>query len=150
MDIAMIDPFQALLDKEAIRELRTLYSHHLDGNNIAALDQVFTPDAIVEVTVGVMRGVDEIRAGLAGAFALYDRDGKGRYPFLHATANHWIRLTGPDTAEGRCYLLDFETASKPDPNPLLLLGLYADEYKRIDSGWRISRSRLEVVWPERN
>lgn len=146
----MTDPLQALLDKEAIRDLRTLYSHYLDGNDIDALDQVFTPDAVVEVTVGVMRGIKEIQAGLKGAFALYDRDGKGRYPFLHAVANHWIRVTGPDTAEGRCYLLDFETASKPDPNPLLLLGLYADEYKRIGGEWRISHSRLEVVWPQQD
>lgn len=146
----MTDPLQALLDKEAIRDLRTLYSHHLDGNTIGALDQVFTPDAVVEVTVGVMRGIDEIRAGLTDAFALYDRDHTGRYPFLHAIANHAIKITGPDTAEGRCYLLDFETASKPDHNPLLLLGLYVDQYRRIDGEWRISCSRLEVVWPERN
>jgi len=146
----MTDQLQALLDKEAIRDLRTLYSHYLDGNDIDALDQVFTPDAVVEVTVGVMHGIKEIQAGLKGAFALYDRDGKGRYPFLHAVANHWVRVTGPDTAEGRCYLLDFETASKPDPNPLLLLGLYADEYKRIGGEWRISHSRLEVVWPEQD
>ncbi|AXB78282.1 nuclear transport factor 2 family protein [Novosphingobium sp. P6W] len=146
----MTDPLQALLDKEAIRDLRTLYSHYLDGNDVDALDQVFTPDAVVEVTVGVMHGIEEIQAGLKAAFALYDRDGKGRYPFLHAVANHWIRATGPDTAEGRCYLLDFETASKPDPNPLLLLGLYADEYKRIGGEWRISHSRLEVVWPEQD
>jgi ketosteroid isomerase-like protein len=58
----MTDLLQALLDKEAIRDLRTLYSHHLDGNDIDALDQVFTPDAVVEVTVGVMCGIDEIRA----------------------------------------------------------------------------------------
>jgi hypothetical protein len=146
----MDDKLQALLDIEELRNLRILYSHHLDSNNLAALGEVFAADAIVEVTVGVMRGIDEIRDGLQAAFTLYDRDHQGRYPFLHAVTNHWVRITGPDTAEGRCYLLDFETASKPDPDPLLLLGLYADEYKRIDGAWRISRSRLEVVWPERN
>jgi hypothetical protein len=46
-------------------------------------------------------------------------------------------------------LIDFETASKPDPNPLLLLGLYADNYRRIDGEWRITRTSLEVVWPQR-
>jgi hypothetical protein len=146
----MNDRLQTLLDIEEIRNLRVLYSHHLDSNNIVALDEVFTADAIVEVTVGAMRGIDEIRETLAGAVKLFDRDNHGRYPFLHAVTNHWIKITGPDTAQGRCYLVDFETASKPDPNPLLLLGLYADEYKRIDGAWRISRSRLEVVWPERS
>ncbi|MQU04676.1 nuclear transport factor 2 family protein [Pseudomonas helleri] len=146
MDIKL----KALLDREEIRALRTLYAHHLDSNNIAALDQVFSADAVVEVTVGKMQGIDAIRAGLAEAFMLFDRDKQGSYPFMHAIVNHWIQLTGPDTAQGRCYLIDFETASKPDPNPLLLLGLYADQYQRIDGEWRITHTRLEVVWPERN
>ena len=146
MDIKL----KALLDREEIRALRTLYAHHLDSNNIAALDQVFSADAVVEVTVGKMQGIDAIRAGLAEAFTLFDRDKQGSYPFMHAIVNHWIQLTGPDTAQGRCYLIDFETASKPDPNPLLLRGLYADQYQRIDGEWRITHTRLEVVWPERN
>jgi hypothetical protein len=141
---------QRLLDREEIRDLRILYAHHLDSNNIQALDQVFSADAVVEVTVGKMEGIDAIRSGLNDAFKLYDRDQQGSYPFMHAITNHWIKLTGPDTAEGRCYLIDFETASKPDPNPLLLLGLYADEYKRINGEWRITRTRLEVVWPDRS
>ena len=146
MDIQL----KALLDREQIRNLRTLYAHHLDSNNIAALDQVFSTDAVVEVTVGTMHGIDAIRTGLNEAFKLFDRDRQGSYPFLHAIANHWVVLTGPDTAQGRCYLIDFETASKPDPDPLLLLGLYADQYRRIDGEWRITHSRLEVVWPARN
>ena len=64
--------------------------------------------------------------GLGQAFKTFDRDSQGRFPFFHAVTNHWVKLTGPDTAEGRCYLIDFETASKPDPNLVLLLGLYAD------------------------
>ncbi|MCF6761753.1 nuclear transport factor 2 family protein [Pseudomonas fragi] len=140
---------KALLDREEIRNLRTLYAHHLDSNTIDALDEVFSADAVVEVTVGKMTGIDAIRNGLNDAFKLFDRDRQGSYPFLHAIANHWITLTGPDTAQGRCYLIDFETASKPDPNPLLLLGLYADTYRRIDGEWRITHTRLEVVWPER-
>ena len=146
----MNDKIRALIDIEEIRNLRNLYSHYLDSNHCQSLDQVFTADAVVETTNGLWRGLDEVRDGLAGAVKLYDRDNHGSYPFLHAVTNHWVKLTGPDTAEGRCYLLDFETASKPDPNPLLLLGLYADTYARVDGAWRISRSRLELFWPERN
>lgn len=137
----------ALIDREQIRDLRTRYAHHLDSNNVAALDSVFSTDAVVEVTVGKMEGIDAIRAGLNAAFVQFDRDRKGSYPFMHVIANHSIELTGPDTARGRCYLVDFETASKPDPNPLLLLGLYVDDYQRINGQWRITHTRLEVVWP---
>lgn len=143
----MQDKIQALLDKDEIRDLRIRYSHLLDGNRIDELDQVFAEDAVVEVTVGRMEGLEAIKAGLKEAYALFDRDGRGHYPFLHPIANHLIEPTGPDTAQGTCYLVDFETASKADPNPLLLLGLYADEYRRIDGAWRITRSRLDVVWP---
>lgn len=138
-----------LIDREAIRTLRMLYAHHLDSNNIAALDEVFSADATVEVTVGKMEGIDAIRKGLEEAFVLFDRDHQGSYPFMHVIANHWVNLTGHDTAEGTCYLIDFETAKKPDPNPLLLLGLYSDQYRRIDGQWRITKTRLEVVWPDR-
>jgi hypothetical protein len=150
MTDSISNQIQTLLDIEEIRNLRILYSHHLDGNRLEALDQVFTQDAIVETTMGLSRGLDQVRAGLADAVKLYDRDHKGNYPFMHAVTNHWVNLTGPDTAEGRCYLLDYETASKPDPNPLLLLGLYADAYVRVEGAWRISRSRLELFWPTRN
>ncbi|MFJ4394476.1 nuclear transport factor 2 family protein [Pseudomonas sp. NPDC089395] len=145
----MSSSIQDVVDREEIRNLRTLYAHHLDSNNIQALDQVFAADAVVEVTVGKMEGIESIRVGLENAFKKFDRDQTGRYPFMHAIVNHSIILTGPDTAEGRCYLIDFETASKPDPNPLFLLGLYTDQYQRIDGRWRISRSKLEVVWPKR-
>jgi len=139
-----------LIDIEEIRNLRTLYGHCLDGNRPDGLDEVFAVDAIADAGLGVWKGRAEIHAGLAGAFKAYDRDNQGIYPFIHAVTNHWVKLLGPDLAEGRCYLIDFETASKSDPNPLLLLGIYADEYKRIDGKWRISRTRLETVWPQRN
>lgn len=150
MNQAMSGKIQTLLDTEEIRNLRTLYSHYLDGNRLHALDQVFTRDAVVETTAGIWRGIDAIAAGLTEAVKLYDRDRRGSYPFLHAVTNHWVKLTGADTAEGRCYLIDLETASKKDPNPLFLLGLYADAYVRTENGWRIQRSRLELFWPQRN
>jgi hypothetical protein len=83
----MDNTIQALFDREEIRNLRTLYAHHLDSNNIAALDQVFSADAVVEVTVGKMEGLAAIRSGLSEAFKLFDRDHHGSYPFLHAIVN---------------------------------------------------------------
>ena len=56
----MNQEIKALSDREAIRNLRTLYAHHLDSNNIAALDEVFSNDAVVDVTVGRMEGIDAI------------------------------------------------------------------------------------------
>jgi hypothetical protein len=137
----------ALLDIEDIRQLRLRYSQSLDSGDIDGLDRVFAVDALVVVTIGAMKGLEMIKAGLADAYRQFDRDGLDHYPFLHVIANHQVTLIGEDTAEGSCYLVDFETASKPDPNPLLLLGLYHDRYRRIDGAWRISETRLDVIWP---
>ena len=74
MNTEMDTAIKALIDREAIRDLRTLYALHLDSNHIAALDQVFAPDAVVEVTVGKMEGITAIQAGLSDAFQQFDRD----------------------------------------------------------------------------
>jgi hypothetical protein len=139
-----------LFDLEEIRNLRIRYSHYLDGNHPDALERLFTPDAICEAGRGTWRGRAEISAGLADAFQAYDHDSTGAYPFLHAVTNHWIEFIDDRTAQGRCYLLDLETGSKPVPAPWLLIGSYADEYIRTDGKWLISRTRLDVVWPQRN
>ncbi|EJT85943.1 hypothetical protein PPS11_02933 [Pseudomonas putida S11] len=60
----MENTIQQLIDREAIRDLRTLYAHHLDSNNIQALDEVFSADAVVEVTVGKMEGIEAIKSGV--------------------------------------------------------------------------------------
>ena len=81
----MNQELKALFDREEIRNLRTLYAHYLDSNNIAALDQVFSSDAVVEVTVGKMAGLAAIQAGLNGVpTRKFDRDRRGGYPFLRA------------------------------------------------------------------
>ncbi|WP_257230379.1 nuclear transport factor 2 family protein [Pseudomonas sp. SbOxS1] len=137
-----------LLTLEAIRNLRLRYCHHLDANRMDALAQLFTEDAICQVDRAGWRGRDAIAQGLSEAFSAFDQQQRGAYPFLHAVSNHWIEILDEDRAEGRCYLIDFATQRAPGQNPLLLLGLYADEYRRVDGQWLISRTRLDVVWPE--
>lgn len=144
-DTALDSRLAALLDIEEIRQLRMRYARCLDSGDFEGFDAVFAPDAIVSVTVGEMVGLASIKAELTKAYRQYDRDGRGHYPFVHAITNHEVTLAG-DEATGHCYLIDFETASKPEPNPLLLLGIYADQYRRIDGVWRIAASQLDVVW----
>lgn len=135
-----------LLDIEEIRQLRVQYAHCFDGNKLDGLDTVFAPDAVVDVSAGEMRGLARIKEGLADFYQIFDRDRRGHYPFFHSITNHQVVLESPDFATGLCYLVDFETASKQDSNPLLLLGLYRDEYRRIGQEWRIAASHLDVIW----
>ncbi|MGR3376530.1 nuclear transport factor 2 family protein [Salipiger abyssi] len=136
-----------MLDREEIRALRLHYSALLDGNEAARMGEVFSRDAEVVVTVGAVQGLEEIKASLTGAYQMFDSRKAGHFPFVHAVANHEITLTGPDTAEGTCYLLDFVT-DRPGPrHPFLLVGRYLDRYVRVDGAWRIQRSELDVLWP---
>lgn len=142
----MNEQLQRLLDTEEIRALRVRYSDVLDTGKVEGFDDVFTGDAVLSVTVGDMEGLDAIKQGLAGAFDLYNWKKKDSHPFMHAVTNHSIKITGPDSAEGQCYLLDFVTGREADQHPLLLLGLYVDQYKRVDGAWKISHTRLDVPW----
>lgn len=136
---------QKLLDLDEIRTLRVRYSHVLDSGKVEGFDDVFTQDAVLAVTVGQMEGLDAIKAGLAGAYDTFDYRKKRHYPFMHAVTNHAITITGPDTADGLCYLLDWVTG-RAEGHPVLLLGLYADKYKRLNGKWLISHTSLDVVW----
>lgn len=138
----------AMLDREDIRALRLLYSALLDSNAADRMEEVFTEDAEVTVTVGTMKGLDEIKRSLRDAYQTFDTRHAGHFPFIHAIANHEVTLTGPDTAKGSCYLLDFVTDRPGAQHPFLLLGRYEDDYVRVSGEWRIQRSVLDVLWPQ--
>ncbi len=69
----------------------------------------------------------------------------------HLETNHVIELTGPDTASGLVYLLAFVTGDmmREGDDPLYWLGVYDEQYRRVDGGWRISKQSLNFVWPQR-
>lgn len=69
---------------------------------------------------------------------------------LHANTNPWIELTGADTAKGRWYLLDFSLTGPPDQNPLTLMGVYDDLYRKINGEWKIERTYIDFIWPNRD
>lgn len=141
------DRINTLLDREEIRSLRLHYSALLDGGEAHRMGEVFTTDAEVKVTVGAMQGLPEIQRSLAEAYNSFDTLERQHYPFMHVVANHHITLTGPDTAEGSCYLLDLLTDRPASQHPFLLLGRYLDRYVRINGHWRIAHTELDVLWP---
>jgi hypothetical protein len=135
-----------MLDREYIRTPRLLYSALLDGNATDRMEEVFTEDA--EMTVGTMKGLDEIKRSQRDAYQMFDTRNAGHFPFIHAIANYEVTLTGPDTSNGSCYLLDFVTDRPGAQHPFLLLGRYEDDYVRVSGEWRIQRSVLDVLWPQ--
>jgi hypothetical protein len=55
----------------------------------------------------------------------------------HIISNRVVKLTGPDTAEGSCYVITI--INDKDEGPLVMsLARYVDRYKRTKDGWRIA------------
>jgi hypothetical protein len=141
---------ETFLEIEKIKKLRVLYSHYFDSNDLESMAALFTDDVICEYgKYGTWVGKEELLKNYKAAHAHHDVFHNGSYPYMHIITNQWVELTGPETAEGRCYLFDNVT-TEPDKNPLLLLGIYDDEYKKVDGAWKIHRTRIEFTWPERN
>ncbi len=153
-DVSRQDKIDRLLAIEEIKDLRLAYSAYFDSQDIEKLGSIFTEDAVCEFDEqygGDWVGRDTIRANYA---AVAEQVG-APYNAIHAVTNPWIELTGADTAKGRWYLIEYLTRqgafSSPGghENPLFYLGIYQDEYRKVDGKWLISRVRLEFLWPER-
>ncbi len=92
-----------LLEIEGIRNSRLRYSYYLDALDLDALAGLFTADAVCEFgPYGIWRGRAEIRERYGRVMCPAVE--KGPFHSLHANTNHWVELTGADTAIGRLTL----------------------------------------------
>lgn len=128
-------------DQQACAALSARYAFCCDR----ARDQVadlFTEDAVLELGDRVMRGRDEIRAGMRPRPGVVT---------LHFCTNTVIDLVDESTARGTTHLLSFGGAGEPSEFPLGLPvvrtgGIYFDEFRRVDGRWLFSRRRLERIF----
>ena len=142
-----MDAIKELLETEAIKKVRTQYSHYFDGQQLDELVDLFTDDAVCEFGPdfgGDWVGIEQIRE----KFAWYLENEGPVHGVMHATTNPLIQIVDDDTAHGRHYLLDLRTTEGVD-NPLILFGIYDDLYKKVDGRWRIHRTRIDFLWPKR-
>jgi ketosteroid isomerase-like protein len=142
-----IERLRRLLSEDDIRKVKLLYSQLMDAGRIDELAELFTEDAVcVFGRFGEWHGRAEIREN----FAAVDRDHHDGIPFyaMHATTDHWVEVTGPDAAIGRSYLIDLVTATPRNGEPIVVLGVYDETYRRVDGSWLIERCVLQFLWPD--
>jgi ketosteroid isomerase-like protein len=136
-----------LLNIQQIKELRIKYSTYFDQKELDNLMGLFTPDAVCEF--GPEYGGNwEGSATIRNNFQPYLEDGEEPWKTMHVITNHLIEFTGPDTAKGRCYLLDLNI-KQDNKEPLYLIGVYDDLYQKIDGQWLIHKTRIDFLWPQR-
>ena len=139
-----ITRLRTLLEEDQLRKLRILYSQLMDARRIDELAALFTEDGVCEFgPYGRWEGRDTIREN----FAQVDRDHGSPYYAVHNTCDHWVELTGSNTAVGRAYLIDVVTDRAPSENPIVVIGVYDDAYRKIATDWKIERCSLQFLWP---
>jgi ketosteroid isomerase-like protein len=141
---------EELLEIESIKQTRTLGARHLDAGDWDALADLYTSDARCEFgPYGTWEDQSTFARLFREAEAPFVK--VGPYSNLHVIVNHVVELTSPDTATGMLYLLDFVTGDmmRASGNPLYWLGIYDEEYRKVDGRWKIARQSLNFIWPER-
>ncbi len=115
-------------DRQAIIEILSLHGHIFDGGHLDRLEEIFTPEAIYDLTdvgVGTFEGIEAIRSGAL-------RLGAGN-PVAHHVTNVVITSEEDDLvttqSKGLMIMADGAFASVT----------HLDTLRRHNGGWRISR-----------
>ena len=128
---------QEISDRFEIQDLVFHYADLVDQKKIQALRDVFTEDAFIDYSVfgGSVGDLETTLEFLESALTneLFPNS-------QHLNANVQVELDG-DTAKGRVMCFNPMEMSMPDGGTqVYFIGLwYVDEYRRTESGWRISK-----------
>ena len=125
-------------DRLQINETLALHAHLADDNQLDRLDELFTPDAVYDMSaagLGVFEGREMIRAAAA------EMARTGRSPVAHFLTNVVITSTTDDEATARSKGLMIMTDGQT------LAVNHDDVLRRHDGAWRISRRTITPARP---
>lgn len=142
---------QDVIDIEEIKKLKNLYAYYWDGGELDELIDLFSDDGTCEfgAKYGNWVGKPAVAAGFRGLWKARAADGGLPFQVIHTFANPVIDITGASTATGRWFLLEFTTtegASQPPRN----FGVYHDDYRKVGGEWKIARTSVDLLWPNRD
>ncbi|MCA9824274.1 MAG: nuclear transport factor 2 family protein [Dehalococcoidia bacterium] len=114
-------------DKLEIHELYTRYNHAIDSGDGPAWAATFTPDGVLETSIGSPSGTKELIEFCDTLNANY-------------RPRHWVNNLlleeTPTGVTGRCYLMGLLLGEQPG---ISNTAIYEDEIVRTPSGWRFAR-----------
>jgi hypothetical protein len=137
------DAQRTLTDRIAIDDLLTHYATLIDARRFDELDQVFTPDAVLDYrSAGGIRGpFPEVRDWLSSVLPAFTWT-------QHLVVNRAIDLA-PGSDEATCRsLFNNPNSMEIDGKPWLFTvgGVYHDRLVRTPQGWRIRHRVEETIW----
>ena len=145
---------EELISRQEIKNLRLGFAAFVDTRDWNSLERLFAEDAVC--TYPATLGGEWVGRGVIVQTIVRLFEGGERFDALHIMSNPWITFENAELAHGRWYLVDWATRQRADfpslgghANPLSFLGIYHDEYRRIDGVWMFWRVRLQFLWPKR-
>lgn len=128
---------QQLEDKQALRELGTLFARAADRADRSLLASLFADGA--QVSVGGFSGPASEFVGVCAEPAGLERS-------FHSVSNEFYQVDG-DTARGELYVINVSTWNKDGAKTDTLIGgRYLDEYRKVGGAWKIARRTFVHEW----
>jgi hypothetical protein len=126
----------ALVAKDSIRRLISLYCDAVSRRDPDALAPLFAPDASVKIADGVERvGRQEVVEG-------FRRTASG-FSFLHQKCDTGLIDVDGRQARARHGVMELNVALGSDQLNMIF-GTYEDEYRLLEEGWRFFRRRFTL------
>ncbi|WP_322753545.1 nuclear transport factor 2 family protein [Frankia sp. Cas3] len=134
-----------LADRGAILDVVAAYATALDTRTWAALDGLFTDDAVCTYggSIGDLTGQNAIIKSLRSVLEPLDAT-------QHQITNSVVRVHG-DTAEHTAYVHAQHVRHGVPGGELYTIGArYDDQLRRTPDGWRFTRRELTRIWTDGN
>jgi ketosteroid isomerase-like protein len=140
---AAVDGLQRLLIKSAIEDLNASFAHHLDHNEIEALSQLFTHDALYTHGERRSAGREAIRALFVA------RAAAGMRTTRHMISGLRIEIHDAGAASGSSTCANFAADGLPPLSPAVphLVADFIDTYVCGSDGiWRIASRDIRRIF----
>jgi hypothetical protein len=134
-------------DRALIEDLQARYMFALDFKNVDTYVSTFTPDGILDIGTGEIKGHDAIRKIIGGMPNRNEAQPAGDAAKLrpatgrHNISNIVIKVEG-DKASGRAYWFHYGNNNPQRTANLDSYGHYVDEMVKVNGKWLFSKRRI--------
>lgn len=134
------------------------YTHYIDLGQTDKVWELFSNDGIWEMPAANLRfeGREQLKSGISANLS------GATWLARHICTNTLVELTGPDTAQGLTYMINYrhyfdhpiDAAADVDRElapigPVRHIGEYIDRFVRTEYGWRFAHRRTRLAFSYR-
>jgi len=135
---------QEWFEIEEIKSLRMQYAHSIDTLQKEKVMALFTEDYVIETDASFSTPSMDKKAWGNYVDDLFNRHKPNE--MFHSFSTPLIELVDENHATGVWYLLDYDVHFE---QMFRLLGTCSDLYRKENGEWKIEKTTLHVMWPNK-